>query len=296
MYSNEKRDNDKAYFIRKPTMNFQRSEPDPRRKALGAAAGPGSAVADDGFTGLAELSPDGVLVSQDDWLLYANQGALDMLRAGHRDQVVRHSLLDFLPQDHRAAVKERMAQVQAGSPDVLMEGQLLCLDGTVIPVEIRAGAMHWHGENAVQVLIRQELRISEESFRTLVEGIAQSVWETDAEGRVALSPSWCAYTGQNQHEFLSGQWIRAVHPEDRDRILLQWRDALANRKQYNAEYRLRHGKDGWRWTNSRAEPLFRPDGTIRKWVGMNIDITDRKAAEAQLRESEARFRDRKSVV
>jgi PAS domain S-box-containing protein len=47
---------------------------------------------------------------------------------------------------------------------------------------------------------------------------------------------------------------------------------------------------GWRWTNARAAPLFNPDGSLRKWFGMNIDIDERRRTQAALAESERRYR------
>ncbi|CAG9245034.1 PAS domain S-box protein [Paraburkholderia unamae] len=132
---------------------------------------------------------------------------------------------------------------------------------------------------------------SEERFRALVEGFAQAVWEADAQGQTAaVSPSWSAYTGQPGNEWLGEGWANAVHPADRDQALRQWKEAVAAQRVVNTEFRLRVATGGWRWTNVRAAPIWDPDGTIRKWVGMNIDVDDRRCAQEALRESEARFR------
>ncbi|PPD43362.1 MAG: hypothetical protein CTY15_10025 [Methylocystis sp.] len=135
------------------------------------------------------------------------------------------------------------------------------------------------------------LRENEERFRLLVESYAQAVWETDADGVVVEdSPSWRAYTGQTLEEGLGHGWIDALHPDDRESALRQWREAVAARGGFDAEYRLRHRDQGWRWTNVRATPIIASDGSILKWVGMNIDIDARRRAEAAVRESEAAIR------
>lgn len=130
------------------------------------------------------------------------------------------------------------------------------------------------------------LHESEVRSRTLLEGIAQATWEGDANGaQVVGSPSWGAYTGQSMEEMTGEGWVHAIHPDDREYALRTWREAVAAQRPLNAEFRL-HAPDGaYRWTNVRAAPLFNDDGTVRKWVGMNIDIDDRKRCELALREA-----------
>lgn len=135
------------------------------------------------------------------------------------------------------------------------------------------------------------LRESETRHHLLIESWAQAVWETDAAGVVvADSPSWRAYTGQTLEEWLGYGWLNAIHPDDRAFAERQWREAMAARRLVNAEFRLRAPDGGWRWTNVLASPLLDAGGNIEKWLGLNIDIHDRKQAEAALRASEERYR------
>ncbi len=140
---------------------------------------------------------------------------------------------------------------------------------------------------------------SAEHHRLLIESWAQAVWEADADGRVSKdSPSWRAYTGQTLEEWLGDGWLDAIHPDDRDHAWQQWRDAVTARRFLDAEFRLRAPGGSWRWTNVRAAPVLDADGHLGKWVGMNIDIDERKRgeievlrlrdelAQAQVRESE----------
>ena len=130
----------------------------------------------------------------------------------------------------------------------------------------------------------EALRESEERLRATVETASQAIWETNAEGEVVSdSPSWRAYTGQTMEECLGHGWMNAVHPEDRKLAERQWRDAVAAGQKVNIEFRLRSSDGGYRWTNLRAAPLRDARGRIVKWVGMNLDIEDRKRAEEALR-------------
>jgi PAS domain S-box-containing protein len=137
----------------------------------------------------------------------------------------------------------------------------------------------------------ERLRESDARHRLLIESWAQAVWETDAAGVVVTdSPSWRAYTGQTLPEWLGYGWLDAIHPEDRAYAERQWREAVAARGLVNAEFRLRAPDGGWRWTNVRAAPMLDAAGQIEKWLGLNVDIDDRKRSEAALRDEEARYR------
>jgi two-component system, chemotaxis family, CheB/CheR fusion protein len=132
------------------------------------------------------------------------------------------------------------------------------------------------------------LRQSEQRFRALVDASAQIVWTANMEGEFAEdSPSWQVFTGQAFEEMKGMGWLDAVHPDDRAATVKLWRASLAQGSQFATEYRLRHvsGND-YRWTSVRAVPMHTPQGQIRGWVGMNIDITSWRHAAHALRRAD----------
>jgi PAS domain S-box-containing protein len=136
------------------------------------------------------------------------------------------------------------------------------------------------------------LRASRElRLRSLVTATAQVIWTTTPEGEVVEdTPSWRAFTGQTYQELEGHGWLGVVHPEDRDGVESAWRDAIASRKPYEIEYRIRRPDGTFTPTVGRAAPVIGPDGRVLEWVGTNTDITDHHQAQQALRESEERFR------
>ncbi|WP_290648189.1 HWE histidine kinase domain-containing protein [Aquisalimonas sp.] len=146
------------------------------------------------------------------------------------------------------------------------------------------GVFNIAAETTARVRAERALYESEERFRVLVEAMAQAVWEADAAGEaIEDSGTWRAFTGQTAAELLGLGWVNAVHPEDRVEAKKNWQRAVREGRSLDTEFRLRSASGGWRWTNTRAAPLRNPDGSIRKWVGMNIDIGERKAVEERQR-------------
>ncbi len=84
-----------------------------------------------------------------------------------------------------------------------------------------------------------------------------------------------------------------VHPDDLPRLIERFEQHLANRDLENinvgyVEYRIRHANGEWRWMQTRDRVFKRSaDGTPCQIIGTAIDISDRKAAETALRESES---------
>ncbi len=149
----------------------------------------------------------------------------------------------------------------------------------------------WYGTNTDVTETREAqeaLRLSEERFRALIDASAAVIWNTNAEGELLPpQPRWAAYTGQSEEAYQGWGWVDAVHPEDRARAAEVWAECVEQVRPYEVEYRLRRHDGAWRDTEVRGVPVLAEDGTIREWVGLNIDITVRKEAEAEVERARA---------
>ncbi|UHC14576.1 response regulator [Methylobacterium currus] len=146
--------------------------------------------------------------------------------------------------------------------------------------------VRWYGTNTDITRRRateERLRHAQDRFRALVDSAAAIIWSADTNGELSLGQwRWTAYTGQSDEECQGWGWVEAVHPDDRAKAADAWSRAVEARTPFEIEYRLRRRDGAWRHMEVRAAPVIAEDGGVREWVGMHVDITDRKEAEAEI--------------
>src|ERR1700726_1662133 len=87
-------------------------------------------------------------------------------------------------------------------------------------------------------------------------------------------------------------WVRRIHPEDREATEKKFRDAVAGKvRDYTAQYRIIRPSDGeTRWISVKSTIERDDEGKALRLVGAHTDVTEQVAAEQALRQSEERYR------
>jgi PAS domain S-box-containing protein len=125
----------------------------------------------------------------------------------------------------------------------------------------------------------EEIRRSEERYRSLVQAGAQVVWVAGPDGAMTEdSPEWRWITGQSAEDYIGHGWLDSIHPEDRERVERDWRECVRTGKVFDDRYRIRTKSGSYRHFDVRAVPIER-DGRIVEWVGASTDVTSQREAE-----------------
>ena len=132
--------------------------------------------------------------------------------------------------------------------------------------------------------MEEALRESREHFATLARTAPVGIFQTDAEGVCYYANEClCTMAGLSFQAFCGEEgWVRAIHPEDRDLVVSEWRSAAQAKTSYRSEYRLQTPDGIVRWVVGQATPEWDPNGNLIGYVGTVTDISDRKQAEAAL--------------
>jgi diguanylate cyclase (GGDEF)-like protein/PAS domain S-box-containing protein len=129
----------------------------------------------------------------------------------------------------------------------------------------------------------EALNESKKHFEVLVSTTPVGVFETDAHGAcVYVNDRWVAITGIDKKNAVGNGWLRALHPDFRERAQAQWLEAVRESRPFEMEQCLRRpdGKDTW--VLAQAHPLRDESGKIVRYIGSVTDITERKSAESRI--------------
>jgi PAS domain S-box-containing protein len=126
----------------------------------------------------------------------------------------------------------------------------------------------------------ESLRASEALYRGLSGALPGVTWAASPAGDLTyVGDRWIDLHGEPPDGALGERWIAAVHPGDRDRVAAVWSHSLATGDPYKIEFRVRVADGTYHWFLVQALPVRADDGSIERWVGVNIDIEDRHAAD-----------------
>ena len=144
-------------------------------------------------------------------------------------------------------------------------------------------AVYGHQLSRNMAATMQAMQASEERFRLLSAASPVGIFQTDTAGRFTYSNArWQQVSGLTAAQSLGDGWMRAVLPEDRDAVLLDWSTAARAAQEFSREYRLLTPSNELRWVHSCVSALHDSGGALVGHVGTVEDITERKHAQAEL--------------
>jgi PAS domain S-box-containing protein len=221
-----------------------------------------------------------------------------------REELIGHVFAGFTHQDDVEAYTRLHTRLQAGEIDAYqMEKRYLRPDGTVVSGLLTVSAVrdesgvHLYDLGQLQDISEQkrleaELRESEERFRRAFEdaGIGMSIAEPRGQ-LIDVNPALCRMLGYSREELRQMSFADITHPDDVSASLKQaLRLARDEIDGYSLEKRYIRKDGEILWADLTVTAVQHAAGGPVRVIGQVQDITARKAAEAALRESEARFR------
>jgi|GEM_PF-3421675 len=214
---------------------------------------------------------------------------------------------DQIHPDDRAATLAARDAMLGGTSEVTTEFRIRTLSGEIRWIRSSSRIVERGAEGEpVRVVgsnlditdrkrAEESLQRSESRLRNALEAAQETVWEWSiTTGEITGNDLWFRQLGHEPGEIPGNldSWVMTLHPDDRDETLRIMGDYIEGRSSVNwSEHRIVTKTGEVRWSRTTGSIVERsPEGMPLRVVGTNLDITDRKQAEASLSLSESLLR------
>ncbi len=170
-------------------------------------------------------------------------------------------------------------------------------DGSVFPVHLMSDVVRNSRGEIIGIIstcediterkqAEEALRASEERYSLAAAGANDGLWDWDLrDNRVFYSTRWKSMFGYGEADIGSSpdEWLKRIHPEDRDRVQSEINNHLEGRtSHFESEHRVGHRDGSYRWILCRGLAVRDEDGNPTRMAGSHTDFTARKRVEEQL--------------
>ena len=180
----------------------------------------------------AEISPDTMLIHVQGAIVYANQAACAMFRAGSARDIVGRDVRDLVHPEYHQYIRKNWIAALNGLDDELVQVRRVRLDGTTFIGEGRHRIVPWKGQSALLVVIRdatprleaeQALRQREAQYKGLLDDLPDAVL-THVDGEIVYANRVAAAMFHaDSPDALIGMTMRDItHPDDRAALTRSW--------------------------------------------------------------------------
>jgi PAS domain S-box-containing protein len=251
------------------------------------------------YRSLVELSPDGCAIHQDGKIVFVNASGARLLGASGPEQLLGRDFLELAHPDYREKIVKRAGRASREKLRLeAAEERFLRLDGTPFDVEVSAGPIAFEGRPAVHVMFRditqrqrglRALQESEARYRTTLDSMGDLIHLTNREGRIVyINPSFGSYLESlGMDSRVVGKTIMEAFPFLPPRVGEEYGRVFETGQALTTEESTRIGENEI-FTETRKIPV-EIEGKIERVVTVIRDVTDRKRAEAEIREGRERF-------
>jgi diguanylate cyclase (GGDEF)-like protein/PAS domain S-box-containing protein len=246
------------------------------------------------YRALVELAPDGILLSFQRVVEYANPAAAQILRAGSPARLVGLRPAQLMHPESLARYEERLRLLESGPGVARFEDRRIrALDGSDITVEVASFSFLERGRLMVLTVLRDvtaerkaraALAEREQRFRDVAEASGEYVWETDSAWRFTyLSERVERVLGYSRAELL-GRRPQEFMPLGEDRAVRAWLEQHApdGRPFRELVHRSVTKSGGVIWQSVSGVPVRDAEGRLIGYRGTAADVTPRKQAEARV--------------
>ncbi|MEE9913320.1 MAG: PAS domain S-box protein [Deltaproteobacteria bacterium] len=256
---------------------------------------------------LVENSSEVILIAQKGFLKFVNRASVDMFGASY-EKLMLTPFTEFIhPDDRGLVMSNHLRRLRGEAVPSHYTFRVVTPAGEVRWAEIRAKVVSWEGEPATLNFItditsrrqaEEKLKESEEKFRFLTEKMTDIVWIAGLDLQTTyVTPSVEKVLGFTRKERMLQKVSEQLTPESLSRAFDTLTQELTCEEKGDSdpertlkqELEFYHKDGSTRWLDVTISGIRDEQGILTGIHGVARDISERKKAEAKLKESEERF-------